>query len=227
MKALLSALILVFVHLFCFVNSGGTHQTIIWKLNDTLDVGGRKPVVLGAPLSVKADSINGLFFDGTKDGLIVPVNPLRELNNFAIEILFKPMESTSTAPRMMHIQDEKGNRCTIELRLTSKGNWYLDTFLKNGNTNKGLSLIDSTKEHPCNDWYWVALIYDGTKMTSYVNSQKEGEGMVSLDAMTSGETSLGVRLNKINWFRGQISEIRFHSAPLDNKMLQRLEPGIN
>ena len=222
MKALLSAFILVFVHLFSFVNSGSVNQTITWKLNDTIDVGGRKPVVLGAPQIVKADSINGLLFDGTKDGLIIAANPLQELKNFTIEFLFKPMESTSIEPRMMHIQDEKGNRCTIELRLTSNGNWYLDTFLKNGNTNKGLSLIDSTKEHRCNKWYWVALEFNGTKMISYVNSQKEGEGLVSLDAMTSGQTSIGVRLNKINWFRGQISEIRFHSVALKDQMLQRM-----
>jgi hypothetical protein len=222
MKALSTAFILVFVHLFSFVNSDSVNQSTTWKLNDTINIGGTKPVVLGAPQIVKGDSINGLLFDGTKDGLIVPVNPLQELKSFTIEILFKPMESTSIEPRMMHIQDEKGNRCTIELRLTSNGNWYLDTFLKNGNTNKGLGLIDSTKEHPCNEWYWVALTYDGTKMTSYVNSQKEGEGLVSLIPMTSGQTSLGVRLNKINWFRGQISEIRFHSGPLTDRMLQRM-----
>ena len=117
MKALLSAFILVFVHLFSFVNSGSVNQTVTWKLNDTIDVGGRKPVVLGAPQIVKADSINGLLFDGTKDGLIIAANPLQELKNFTIEFLFKPMESISIEPRMMHIQDEKGNRCTIELRL--------------------------------------------------------------------------------------------------------------
>jgi len=199
-----------------------TQGIIIWKLSDTATIGKNKPIVFGAPQSVKEGPIRGLLFDGTHDGLMIPVNPLQEWKSFTIEILFKPMQSSSVAPRMIHLQDEKANRCTIELRLTNGGNWYLDTFLKNGYTNKGLSIIDSTKEHPCNDWYWVALVYNGTKMISYVNSKKEGEGLISLDAMTSGQTSLAVRLNKVNWFKGQISEIRFHSTPLNNKMLQRM-----
>ena len=32
---------------------------------------------------------------------------------------------------------------------------------------------------------------------------------------TKGNISLGVRLNKVNWFKGQIREIRFHSEVLD------------
>jgi len=33
--------------------------------------------------------------------------------------------------------------------------------------------------------------------------------------MTKGNISLGVRLNKVKWFKGQIREIRFHSEVLD------------
>jgi hypothetical protein len=82
--------------------------------------------------------------------------------------------------------------------------------LKNGKTNKGFTLIDSTKLHPVNKWYWAALVYDGKKMRSYINGQKELEGELDFPAMTKGKISLGVRLNKVNWFKGQIREIRFH-----------------
>jgi hypothetical protein len=55
-----------------------------------------------------------------------------------------------------------------------------------------------------------------------VNGVEEGEGTVALDQMIGGQTSIGVRLNKINWFKGQVREIRFHSAALKKRSLQHL-----
>ena len=65
-------------------------------------------------------------------------------------------------------------------------------------------------------------MYDGMKMTSFVNATKELEGNVNFMPMTAGEISLGVRLNKVNWFKGQIKEIRFHPLAMDRAALQRL-----
>ncbi|MEO5998946.1 MAG: LamG-like jellyroll fold domain-containing protein [Chitinophagaceae bacterium] len=104
---------------------------------------------------------------------------------------------------------------------TPKGDWYLDTFLKNGKTNEGLTLIDSTKLHEGDNWYWAAMVYDGKKMTTYVNASLELEGDVNFVPMTTGEISLGVRLNKVNWFKGQIKEIRFNPVALEQAALQQ------
>jgi hypothetical protein len=62
--------------------------------------------------------------------------------------------------------------------------------------------------------------YDGKKMTSFVNGKKELEGELNLSAMTDGKISLGVRLNKVDWFKGQIKEIRFHPEALQPQSLQ-------
>jgi hypothetical protein len=97
----------------------------------------------------------------------------------------------------------------------------MDTFLKNGKTNKGLTLIDSTILHKADQWYWAAMVYDGKKMTSYVNSKKELEGTIDIPPMTTGDISMGVRLNKVNWYKGLIKEIRFHSSPLDTSTMQK------
>ena len=196
--------------------------SIIWVMKDTSLVGGFAPVVLGTPSIVHDDAGTCLSFDGIDDGLIIPVNPVENWKQFTIEILFKPDADGPTAPRFMHFQDKTGNRGTIELRLTSGGQWYLDTFLKNGKTNKGLTLIDSTKLHPAGQWYWAALVFDGKKMIDYVNAKPEHEGLVELEPMGSGEISLGVRLNRINWFKGQIREVRFHPVVLDSKHLMHL-----
>ncbi len=55
------------------------------------------------------------------------------------------------------------NPGTFELRLTKDGQSYFDSFLKNGKTNRGLTLIDSTKLHLSDRWYWAALVFDGKK----------------------------------------------------------------
>jgi Concanavalin A-like lectin/glucanases superfamily len=197
-------------------------KTIIWKLNDINRIGGFKPAILGTPaIKVEANDTS-IYFNGINDGLVISTVPIKGWSNFTIEVLFKPDGDGPAAPRFIHFEDTASNRGTLELRLTKNGQWYFDGFLKNGKTNKGLALIDSTKLHPVNKWCWAALVYDGKKMYSYINGQKELEGEIDFPPMTEGEISLGVRLNKVNWFKGQIREIRFHSTNLDAKELQHL-----
>ena len=196
-------------------------QTITWKLQNPKLVGSFQPVILGNPRIIRDAAGISLSFNGINDGLIIPKIPIEGWARFTIEVLFKPAGDGPAAPRFIHFQDTAANRGTVEIRITSAGNWYLDTFLKNGKTDEGLTLIDSTKQHAGNQWYWAALVYDGRKMTSYVNAAKELEGDVNFGPMTTGQISLGVRLNKANWFKGHIKEIRFHPAALDPSALQR------
>ncbi|MDB5249422.1 MAG: hypothetical protein JWQ40_3816 [Segetibacter sp.] len=195
-------------------------ETITWKIQDPKLVGTYRPQILGNPAITKEPTATSLSFNGVNDGLIIPTIPIEGWSRFTIEVLFKPAGDGPSAPRFVHFQDKESNRGTIEVRVTPKGQWYLDTFLKNGKTNDGLTLIDSTILHPTDKWYWAALVYDGKKMTSYVEAVKELEGDVNFVPMTTGQISLGVRLNKVNWFKGQISEIRFHPAALDKLALQ-------
>jgi len=196
-----------------------TRKTITWQLKDTKLIGVFRPVILGNPAIKAEGKDSSIYFNGTNDGLIISSIPIEGWSAFSIEVLFKPDGDGSPAPRFIHFEDTALNRGTFELRLTKDG-WYFDAFLKNGKTNKGLALIDSTKLHPANRWYWAALVFDGKKMYSYINGQKEGEGEIDFPPVTTGRISLGVRLNKVNWFKGQISEIRFHQAKLDAKTLQ-------
>jgi hypothetical protein len=195
---------------------------IIWKLKDTNLVGGYKPSIFGSPANKSDNSGSSLFFDGIDDGIVIPKIPIEGWERFTIEVLFKPDSDGPVEPRFIHFEDKELNRGTFEVRLKGNGQWYMDTFLKNGKTNKGLTLIDSSMLHSANKWYWVAMEYDGKKMSSYVNGQKELEGEVIFPAMTAGAISLGVRLNKVNWFKGSIREIRFHPTVLDRKELQHL-----
>ena len=198
------------------------NHTIVWKLENTSKVGEYEPVVLGNPQSVKEPTGTCLSFDGLNDGLIVPKIPIEGWHQFTIEVLFKPDKDGPTDPRFIHFEDSALNRGTFELRITAGGQWYMDMFLKNGKTNSRLTLIDSTKLHPTEQWTWAALVYDGKTMSSYVNGKKELEGNVELPAFAYGNISIGVRLNKVNWFKGAIKEIRFHPQALDTEKMQNL-----
>ncbi len=215
MNKLLSLPILMLILILCTGTITVTGQTTTWKLKDPNLIGGYKPVMLGTPSIQVEGRDSAIFFNGINDGLVIPTIPIEAWPKFTIEVLFNPGGDGSTDPRFIHYEDTALNRGTFELRLTKDGKWYLDAFLKNGKTNKGLALIDSTKLHPVNKWYWAALVYDGKKMRSYINGQKELEGELDFPAMTKGKIAFGVRLNKINWFRGQIREIRFHPVVLD------------
>ncbi len=221
-KNLIPVTLLAITALNLTVGTKATAQTVTWKLKATNKVGAYKPVVLGNPLIVKDPSGTSLSFNGVNDGLVIQKIPIEGWPRFTIEVLFKPDGDGPVAPRFIHFQDKELNRGTFEIRLTPKGQWYMDTFLKNGKTDMGLTLIDSTKLHPTDKWYWVALVYDGKKMSSYVNRKKELEGKIDFPPMTIGDISIGVRLNKVNWFKGLIREIRFHPQALNTLAMQQL-----
>lgn len=197
--------------------------TVIWKINSLSQVGKYAPEVLGKP-QLSNSGYPAVTFNGVNDGLIVPANPIEGWSKFTIEFLFKPDGDGPVQPRFVHFQDKEMDRGTLEIRLTPKKRWYLDAFLKNGKTDdKGLALNDTTLLHDADKWYWVAMVYDGKIMTSYVNGIKELQGPVNFPVMTGGQISIGVRLNKVSWFKGAISEARFHPVALPASALQRVK----
>ena len=70
-------------------------------------------------------------------------------------------------------------------------------------------------------WYWVALVYDGKRMSHYIDGVLELEGEVAFAPMAAGRTSLGVRQNLVSWFKGGIAEARFTPAALPAGKLRR------
>jgi hypothetical protein len=223
-KSILAAITLSITVFTLLSAKQATYETnaITWKVQDTISIGGFKPTVLGNPVKTTDPKGSYLCFNGVNDGLIIQKIPIEGWKQFTIEVLFKPSSDGPVAPRFIHFEDKDLKRGTFEARITPQGQWYMDTFLKNGKTNKGLTLIDSTKLHDCNSWYWAGMVYDGKKMSSYINGKKELEGDIDFPAMTNGNISFGVRLNKVNWFKGAIKEVRFHPVALDALKLQHL-----
>ena len=192
---------------------------ITWHIDQTAKIGAAATTALGEPKVVTDAAGKAVHFNGSTDGLLMAENPLAGWAQFTVEVLFQPEEGGLPEQRFVHIQDPE-RRVMIETRLDGKGGWWLDTFL--GSSGKGQPLIDPKQVHPTGRWYWAAVTFDGKHMTHYVNGEKELEADTTFGPMTAGQISLGVRQNKVYWFKGSIREVRFSPAALAADKLQRV-----
>jgi len=199
-------------------------ESIVWTLDNVTSIGGRKPEVLGAPTVVGAAAGGpAVQFNGQSDALVVPVNPLAGWKTFTIEILFLPETSGPEAQRFFYIIDDRNGRAAMETRSADGRSWCLDTYLmayRPGVTND-LTLRDTNQLHPNGKWAWAALVYDGKKMSHYVNGVNELQGKIALQPMTDGNVFIGARYDRTYWFKGCIKELRFTPTALKPDALQR------
>jgi hypothetical protein len=189
----------------------------LWTLDNVKKIGGFTPEVLGSPQIISSASGSAMQFDGKADGIVLPVNPVQGWKEFTIEVLLKPDAGGPAEQRFLHVQDQASDRGLLELRMTDKG-WSLDAFLLSGTNQRVLS--DLTKLHPADQWTWVAMVYGNGKLASYVDGKKELDGDLAIPPMGRGAISLGVRQNKISWFKGQIRQVRFSPVALTEDRLQ-------
>lgn len=193
---------------------------VVWKLDDPGKIGGVAPIVLGAPVAQGEGAERTLHFDGAKDGVDVPANPIKGWSRFTVQVLLSPDLDGKPEQRFFHIQqDNPKSRLLLEIRLTPQGTWSLDTFLEDGPVS--LPLLDRGKQHPAGRWAWAALVYDGEKMTSYVDGVRQLQGPVAFRPMASGHTTIGVRINRVYWFKGRIREARFSPEALPPEKLEK------
>ena len=191
----------------------------VWVLDNVKSIGGNDVQVMGAPQTVTTPYGPALHFNGESDGLLLSTNPIKAWPSFTIEMLIKPDSAGPKEQRFLHVEDTDGNRGTIELRLLD-GGWALDTFLLSPPNR--LTLLDNSKLHPADKWYWVAPVYSDGKMTSYIDGAKELAGDMQMDPMGDGKISLGVRQNRVSWFKGALREVRFSPVPLTPDQLQHV-----
>jgi hypothetical protein len=195
-------------------------EPIVWKLESISRIGDHATTVLGSPRVAREGKQAAICFDGKSDAILLSTNPIEGWAQFTIEALIKPDAVGPEEQRFLHIQDERERRLLLETRLTPRGEWALDTFLL-ASPEARLALLDRTLLHPAEQWQWVALAFDSETMRHYVNGEKELEGKVAFQPMTSGRMSLGVRLNKVSWYKGCIREVRFTPAALQEQSLQK------
>lgn len=192
-----------------------------WKLDNLKSIGNQPAELLGSPQVVKSGNGSAIRFDGQADGILLPVNPLAGLAEFTVEMRIKPDAGGPTEQRFLHVQDSTNARGLMELRMYENG-WAFDAFLFSSAGQ--LALFDRTKLHPADRWTWVAMTYRDGVFTSYVDGTRELDGRLTFAPMGPGTSSIGVRQNRISWFKGELGEVRFHPKAIDAAALQRNLP---
>jgi hypothetical protein len=184
----------------------GIPESIVWDIDNLENIGGNKVTVFGAPIVIETPKGKAVQFDGVDDGIFLDTNPLTGAHEFTVEIIFRPDSGGNTEQRFLHIGEADGNRVLIETRLTEDNKWFLDTFIKSGESER--TLYANNFLHPVGEWHHAALVYDGKSMRHFVNGVKELEGTIDYVPMKTGQTSIGCRMNKVYWFKGAIRKVR-------------------
>lgn len=201
--------------------AGSVKEPVIWNLDNLESIGGHKLTVVGKPRVIETEHGKAVEFDGQGDGLFVATNPLASLNEFTVEVIFRPAKGGPKEQRFLHFQPEGSeDRVLFETRLTPRGPWFLDTYLQTGEGKHTLYAEKSL--HALGPWYHAAIVVDGKTMRHYVNGIEELATDVRFTPLTAGQASIGVRFNKVHWFQGAIRQIRVTPAVL--KLDEFLKP---
>jgi hypothetical protein len=76
-------------------------------------------------------------------------------------------------------------------------------------------------QHPLGPWYHAAIVVDGTTMKHYVDGREELSADLKPAALGKGQTSIGVRFNKVHWYQGAIRELRVTPKALAPEQFSR------
>lgn len=177
----------------------------VWYF-DRLDAfGGHSTTILGHPHLIDTPYGKAIDFNGIDDGLFVPVHPLAGAKTFTWEVIFRPDPDGAQAQRFFHLQEQDPStgqdtktRMLFELRIVD-GQWCLDSFAAAGGQQK--ALLDYTRLHPLGRWYRIAAVYDGEKFRNYVDGELQGEAELKLVPQLAGRSSIGVRIDKRDYFK--------------------------
>ena len=182
---------------------------VIWHIDNITSIHGHTTTVLGSPKIIETLKGKAVEFDGKKDALFVDIHPLEGIKTFTVEVIFRPDTGGLAEQRFFHLQEDgSDNRILFETRLIGENKWSLDTFIKSGETAQ--TLLDEKFIHSVGEWYNVTLVFDGREMRHYVNGVNELSAEISsFTPPVKGQTSIGVRINKVYWFKGAIRMARF------------------
>ena len=206
---------------FARVRAQAQDASVTWTFDRIDRIGGRPTIVLGSPRVVQTPVGAAVEFDGVDDAIFVEGHPLAGAATFTWEAIFRP-DGGARAQRWFHLQEEgTPNRMLFEIRVVGD-RWFLDSY--NYSTTGERALMNRTALHPLGQWYHVAAVYDGTTFTNYVNGEKQTDARVSLAPQRDGWTSIGVRINLVDWFRGAIRLARFTPRALREDEFLRLGP---
>jgi hypothetical protein len=200
-------------------------ESVVWHVDRIDRLGEYKTTVVGEPKVIEAKDGKAVQFDGQDDALFVDANPLAGLKQFTVEVIFQPHADGPKEQRFLHFQEAGSeNRLLFETRLTDDGQWFLDTYVKSGEHDA--TLFAEKSLHKIGPWYHAAVVIDGKTMRHFVNGTEELKADLPFEPLAKGQTSLGVRINKVFWYKGAVRQIKVTPRALTPKEFAAVE-GIH
>lgn len=186
---------------------------VTWRLDNLESIDGHELVVAGDPRVIPTPGGRAIEFDGVDDGIFIDTHPLEGLSEFTVEVVFRPYRDGAVEQRYFHMQEnDSESRVMFETRLVNNERWFLDTFIKSD--EESVVLYASDHEHEIGPWYHAAIVVTDGRFSHFVNGRLELSEAMPFEAQGQGRTSLGVRINRVHWFKGAIRTIRFTPATL-------------
>ncbi|MGB6200376.1 MAG: LamG-like jellyroll fold domain-containing protein [Candidatus Acidiferrales bacterium] len=217
--------------MFAFAQVAGGGSAEVWKFDQTSTVGNHPTKVLGHPQVIETSFGKALQFNGVDDALFVSDHPLAGAETWTWEVIFRPDADGAPEQRFFHLSvldpatgKDTDDRMLFETRI-KQGGWCLDSFAASGVQSK--ALLDCGKLHPLGKWYRVTAVYDGHTLKNYVGDELQGEGEVQLAPQGPGHSSVGVRINLKDYFKGAIFEARFTRRALPVEEFLKMPSGAN
>jgi hypothetical protein len=186
--------------------------TELWTFDRLDQLGGHPTTILGHPQVIDTPLGKAVQFNGVDDALFVGVHPLAGAKTFTWEVIFRPDPGGAAEQRFFHLQETGSTtRMLFEIRVVD-GQWCLDSFVTNGTASQ--ALLNRERLHPLGAWYRVEMVYDGREFRNYVDGVLEGAAPLKLSAQGPGESSIGVRINRRDYFKGAVRQARMTSKAL-------------
>lgn len=187
-------------------------EGVMWTFDRLENIGGHRTTVLGQPKVINSPGGRAVEFDGVDDALFIDHHPLAGAKTFTWEAIFRP-DGGQREQRWFHLSEQDpqtgadtDNRMLFEIRVVDD-QWYLDSFIQSGAESS--ALMNRQALHPLRAWYHVASVYDGREFRNYVDGVQEGSAQLQLAPHGPGHTSVGVRINKVFFFKGAVRLARF------------------
>ena len=208
-------------------------EAVVWTAGD-------HPAVLetfGAPQTIDTPLGPAVHFDGEDDAVWLDSLPVEGLEAFTLEVIFRQDGGAPFEQRFLHI-GTMDRRILFETRVTPERRWYFDAFVNLGTpeatpedpkpARRSAVLIDETLQHPADRWYALALTASPEGLVSYVDGVEQCRSALAWEPLVDeGFTSVGVRQNKVCWFRGDIYKIRITPRVLAPDEFLRDQEALN
>jgi Concanavalin A-like lectin/glucanases superfamily len=194
------------------ITNSQTKESVTWRFDRLDKIGGHKATLIGQPKVIDSPVGKAVEFDGVDDGLFIDHHPLAGATSFTWEAVFRP-DGGQREQRWFHLNERDSrtsadteNRMLLEIRVVDD-QWYLDSYIQSGDANH--ALLNPQALHPLRAWYHVAAVYDGVEFRNYVNGIEQGSARLHITPQGQGRTSVGVRINKVFYFKGAVHVARF------------------